>query len=281
MIRDLSETLKALLTQPGLPAELAAAQINFDRPAEPFNPAQTTVNLFLFDVRENAELRSSEPTVDRRNGAAFVRPPPRRVSCSYLATAWPAGGSEPTLQEHRLLTQVLRVLSRYPVIPGELARGSLKTSDPPVPLQVALGTPATGVSEFWSALGAKLRPSLTVQATLALPVFDEARAPLAVTHTVVTGERQPYPAAALDPATQERAYALFGRVVTADGQPAGGAAVLLVEKGLQATAGGDGGFRLGPVPAGTYTLRATLGGATKDVQRTVPAPAGGYDIQFA
>jgi phage antirepressor YoqD-like protein len=59
MIRDLSQTLRAILTQPGLPAELAAAQIAFDRPTEQFNPSQTTVDLFLFDVQENKELRSN------------------------------------------------------------------------------------------------------------------------------------------------------------------------------------------------------------------------------
>src|SRR6516165_2525159 len=99
MIRDLSETLKAILTQPGLPPELAAAQVSFERPAEPFNPAQTTIDLFLFDVRENLELRSSDPVIQRVNGAAVTQQPPRRVICSYLITAWPVGGTEPVLQE--------------------------------------------------------------------------------------------------------------------------------------------------------------------------------------
>ena len=52
MIRDLSATLDVLLTQPGLPLELAAAQIIFDRPTEPFNPPQTSVDLFLYDIRK-------------------------------------------------------------------------------------------------------------------------------------------------------------------------------------------------------------------------------------
>lgn len=55
MIRELSETMRAILDDPTLATafpELAAAQILFDRPVEGFNPAQATVDLFLYDVRE-------------------------------------------------------------------------------------------------------------------------------------------------------------------------------------------------------------------------------------
>ncbi len=109
MIRDLSETLKAILEDdPALPPELAAAEVIFDRPTDPFNPTKTTINLFLYDVRENTELRSNEYVVERRNHQSIVHPAPLRLNCSYLVTAWPVGGSELALQEHRLLTQALR-----------------------------------------------------------------------------------------------------------------------------------------------------------------------------
>src|ERR1700722_14167935 len=192
MIRDLSETLRAMLTQPGLPPELAAAQLSFDRPVEPFNPASPTINLFLYDVRENVDLRLNGPAVSRGNGSAVVAQPPLRILCSYLATAWVNSGTDPALQEHRLLIQVLQVLSRYPTIPVDLAVNSIKNSDPPVPLQVAAGNTLTSISEFWSALGAKLRPSVTVQATLALPLnWNDQTGPLVRTQKLVLGERQP------------------------------------------------------------------------------------------
>lgn len=281
MIRDLSETLKAMLTQPALPAELASAQIAFERPAEPFNPTQTTIDVYLYDVRENLELRNSEPFIDRQAGVAVIQAPPRRIICSYMITAWAVGGADPALQEHRLLTQVLRVLARYPFIPTDLARGSIKTSDPPVPLQVAVGATLTGISEFWSALGSKLRASLTVQATLALPLFDDVKAPLAVTHRIVTGAREEFPATTLEPASREEKYTVYGRVLNADGKPVQGADVLLVEKALHATTGSDGAFRLGPLPGGTFTFRASAGAATGQIQRDVPVKNGNYDIQLA
>ena len=67
-IDDLSRTLRAILTQKGLPTELGSAQIVFDRPSETFNPQQTTVDLFLYDIREDSELRSNEEMIEHRNG---------------------------------------------------------------------------------------------------------------------------------------------------------------------------------------------------------------------
>src|SRR4051812_48315659 len=99
MIRDLSETLKAILTQPLLPAELAATSVSFDRPADSFAPTTPTIALFLYDVRENLDLRTNELVTERRNGKAIVQKPPRRVVCTYLLTAWPVGGSDLALQE--------------------------------------------------------------------------------------------------------------------------------------------------------------------------------------
>src|SRR5215207_3840324 len=97
MIRDLSLTLQAILDDPALAAsfpELAGAQVVFDRPSDTFNPSQTTIDLFLYDVRENMELRSNEPRLERLNGQTRIHPPPLRVMCSYLVTAWPVGGTE-------------------------------------------------------------------------------------------------------------------------------------------------------------------------------------------
>ncbi|BAY26510.1 hypothetical protein NIES2100_63260 [Calothrix sp. NIES-2100] len=137
MIDDLSKTLKAILTQPGLPAELANVMIMFDRPVENFNPQQTAINLFLYDIRENLELRSNEPSIERNNGQAVIIRPPLRMDCTYLITAWPFGGTELALQEHRLLSQVLQVLSRYHTIPKQFLQGSLSEQEPPLPLTIS------------------------------------------------------------------------------------------------------------------------------------------------
>ncbi|NEO02350.1 MAG: DUF4255 domain-containing protein, partial [Moorea sp. SIO3I7] len=86
MIRDLSQVLRRILEQTSLSSrfpELAEAQISFERPSETFSPGQTTVNLFLYDIREHLELRNNEPTIERRNGQAIIHNPPKRIACSY------------------------------------------------------------------------------------------------------------------------------------------------------------------------------------------------------
>ncbi|WP_298269399.1 Pvc16 family protein [Geobacter sp.] len=281
MIRDLSQTLRAILSQPGLPAELAAARIAFDRPTEQFNPQQTTVDLFLYDVRENVELRSSEPVVERAGGEAVIRRPPLRVACSYLVTAWPVGGTEPALQEHRLLSQVLQVLSRYPIIPPAFLQGGLAGQEPPLPMVAALVDRQKNLSEFWTALGNRLRPSLTVTVTIGIDVFTPETVPMVLTGEVLLGERTAPHETTLKAGTEVRSFRIGGRVTGTGDAPVAGATVTLVERGISATSDGDGRFVLGAMKPGSYTLHVVKGGTVKDVAITVPAPGGqNYDVQL-
>ncbi|SEE85120.1 Protein of unknown function [Rhizobiales bacterium GAS191] len=178
MIHDLSETLRAILTQPGLPPELAGAHIVFDRPADTFNPTQTTIDLFLYDLRENLEMRGSQAaSAPNTSGTpstskSAVAQPALPLACTYLVTAWPVGGPELALQEQRLLSEALQVLTKYRIIPTQFLQGSL-AGRLPLPQMLVLHPDALkNVSEFWTSLGNKLRPSLSVTVTLAIPSFQ-------------------------------------------------------------------------------------------------------------
>src|ERR1700723_3863981 len=120
-IDDLSKTLKAILQDPTFavmfPA-LAGADIVFDRPLDTFAPTKSTVDLFLYDLRENLDLRLNQVTTTRVGNQTITHPAALRLQCSYLATAWPVGGSDLVWQEQRLLSEVLVVLSHYPIIPA-------------------------------------------------------------------------------------------------------------------------------------------------------------------
>src|SRR5580692_8923763 len=176
MIRDLDETLRQVLHDPAqMPQfpELAAADIAFDRPTDPYTPGRTTVNLFLYELRENTELRSNDPDIVIVNGKAVTHPAPMRLFCSYLVTAWPVGGVELPLQEHRLLTQTLRVLSRYPTIPPVFLQGSLIGQVPPLPMVTLHPDSLKAMSEFWTSLGNRMRASMTVTVTIRVPIFAD------------------------------------------------------------------------------------------------------------
>jgi len=286
MIRDLSLTIQAILDDPTLATdfpELAAAQIVFDRPSETFNPSQTTIDLFLYDIRENMELRSNEPRFERLNGQTQIHRPPMRVACSYLVTAWPVGGADLALQEHRLLSQVTQVLSRYPKIPASFLKGKLIGQEPPLPMMTAQTDGLKEPAEFWTAIGNKLRPSLTVKATIGMEVFPpETPPPFTVTTAVIRlGERAGPDEEVISLPTLLTSFWIGGQVTGAGNAPVADAFVTLVGTGLAARTGADGNYTLGSILAGAYTLRVQSGVTTKDVNITIPAPAGSnYNVQL-
>src|SRR5439155_22448323 len=92
MLQDLDNSLEALLRHEklGLPKDLC--DIDFAAPGEGFPSAGVklpAVDLFLYDVREERDLRSNEWLLERNpDGTASRKRSPIRISCSYLVTAW-------------------------------------------------------------------------------------------------------------------------------------------------------------------------------------------------
>jgi hypothetical protein len=270
VIRDLSETLGALL------APALAADISFERPTDLFQPAQTTVDVFLYDVRENVELRNNEPIVRRVGTESRTLPPPVRLDCAYLVTAWPVGGSDLALQEHRLLSLALQRLLRFPTIPPEFLRGSLVGQQPPLPTMTARPDGLANPADFWTALGSRLRAALTLRVTISVPVFEPVGGPIVL-------ERHTGFAPTLG-AIEETLVQIGGRVL-------GPAAAVREQAALSAasnqtatlqTAGDGARFRAGDVVLLTdsgnpaHTARATisaLNGGTVLFARPLPPPS--------
>lgn len=276
MIRDLSETLKAVLQDPTFAIvfpELGGADIVFDRPVEPFTPPKTTIDVFLYDIRENLELRSNESTVDFANSQAITHPAPLRLACSYLVTAWPVGGAELALQEHRLLTQVLRVLSRYPMIPANFLKGSLVGQNPPLPMVALHPDALKNLAEFWSSLGAKMKASLTVTITISVPVFADITDFIVTTHTT---SYAPGDAAPVDTLLQ-----IGGRVLDQNAVGVSGALVDILDSGLRQTTDPDGFFAFPTVSAGVHNLRVVAVGFQPQAQNVnVPGAPEDYVIRL-
>jgi Pvc16 N-terminal domain/Carboxypeptidase regulatory-like domain len=249
MIRDLSESLAALLAAPDLPEELREALVSFEHPIDTFNPDRPTLNLFLYELKESRELRSNEPIVRRENGNALIRPPAVRVDCYYLLTAWPGDqtGSEGALRGHRLLSQALAALARHPTIPADVLVGQLRGQEPPLPMLVAQPDGPANPAEFWSALGSRLRPAITLCATVAMDVF--AAEPAALVRARVL--RFP---------PGEDFVALDGRVVDETGRGLLDARVELLGTELRAVTDALGRYRLERVPRAAFTLRVRASG---------------------
>ena len=185
MFHDLDKTLEELLRHELPTTILEGVSISFASPDAEFPPAGAplpAINLFLYDVRENNDLRNNEWYVERKaEDQSFIRHrSPVRVECSYLITAWPSDASpNPPRDEHRLLGEVLKVLLRHPTIPEVLLQGSLKDQDPPLPTITIQPSQLQSIGDFWQAIGAKPKAALNYAVTIgivpALPVETEVR----------------------------------------------------------------------------------------------------------
>jgi len=280
MIRNLSESLDQLVAR-----EIPGVQVEFVRPSDPYNPSQgmATLNLFLFDVRENVELRSNERVVTRTNNQATVEPPPLRVSCSYLVTAWPDGDVDLELREHRLLSDALRTFSRFPTIPQDFLQGALAGQEPPLPMMAASTNGPPNPAEFWTALANRLRASFVLSVTIGMPLFDPITAPQVL--TAETGQSLATPGADGElesiPGTREATFRIAGTLTDNAAAPVEDATVTALETGVRATTAANGQYDLGVLAAGNYTLRVQAGAATQDFNVAVPAPLGSdYDLQM-
>ena len=175
MIRDLDETLKVLLSRDLGEVLEEVPEISFATPDDQFPPQSVglpAIDLFLYDVRENQELRSNEVYVDRRSdGTAIKTRAPTRVDFSYLITAWPSPSvQDPAEDEHNLLGEVMQVLLAYPTIPEKVLQGKLMAQEPALPVSALQPGRLQSLGEFWQALGGKPKAALNYQVTLSIEV---------------------------------------------------------------------------------------------------------------
>lgn len=187
MIDDLDKTLEALLKNE-LPADLLQNEqiaVSFVPPDEKFPPPSVTlpaIDLFLYDIRENRDLRSNEWIIDRQqNGTATKRRSPVRIDCSYLVTAW-TNDTERThvLDEHHLLGEAMKVLLRYGTLPASVLQGVLTTQEFPLPAVSLQPGREQSMPDLWRALGGKPKAALHYTVTLAI----EPTAPVATERLV-------------------------------------------------------------------------------------------------
>jgi hypothetical protein len=183
VIHEVDEGLRLLLAAEGLPG--ADTDLAFEAPTKEWAAQRTapTVNVFLHDLCEDQTRRHTGTREERAEDGTLLgrREPPRWYQLSYLVTAWTA---RPT-DEHRLLADALRALSRHELIDREWLTGSLAELAMDVLVEAAapvVGGPAA--VELWSALGGRLKPSISLRVLAPLAAEREPVGP-AVTEGVV------------------------------------------------------------------------------------------------
>ncbi|MGD2105654.1 MAG: Pvc16 family protein [Anaerolineae bacterium] len=269
MITDLDETLKRLLISE-MPIENNDVDVTFDLPKREWSAKLTrpTVNLYIYDIRENTELRQTNWVVERgNNGQATKRRPPRRIDMAYLVTAWTSTAED----EHRLLWRALWALLRYPELPKDLLEGSLKDSEVPIRGSVAQPEEIPNVADLWGVLDNELKPSLHYVATLPLDLAQVITGPLVLSKEVCVEQ------GVLGEGPFERIVQIAGTVRDGEGQPVLGATVSVKERGYTSVTDDQGRYTFPNVPQGKYTFVVSVPG-DKPTMHSVSVLSQDYDL---
>jgi Pvc16 N-terminal domain len=174
VIDDLDESLKALLRRELPPAISEQVSVSFAAPDDEFHSSVKlpAVDLFLYDIRENLELRSNDEYLQRApDGTALRTRSPVRVDASYLITAWPGSSEKDRPEdEHRLLGEVMQALLRSRTLPRSVLKGSIAQQELPLPVSTLQPGRLQSLGEFWQALGGKPKAALNYTVTFSVDV---------------------------------------------------------------------------------------------------------------
>jgi hypothetical protein len=269
MIPGLHDSLRRLVHEKAriLPGDV---DVCFDAPRREWITSLTrpTVDFFLFDVRENTELRSTSLQSTRGNGTAQYRMPPRRFDMRYCVTAI----STLVDDEHALLWRLLATLLKHSELPGEVLDASLRTLDPPVCTQVLTPEEPGLLLDVWSGFEVPPRPALLYVVTVPLELDITFEAPLVLTRTA----RYARPFVA-DRETEDLVH-IGGVVRDRSGRPLANAVVAIDGRPATATpTDPDGRFVLTGLSEGPVRLSITRDGRTADVV-TLDVPADSYEL---
>lgn len=190
MIQDLDLTLEALLQRELPLLGRDGVAISFAAPDGQFAIKLPAIDVFLYDLRENLELRGNDDLLRYSpDGSSATRyAPPVRIDASYLITAWPGGSpADSASDEHRLLGAVMVALLRHRKLPGDLLKGSLANQRLPVPVAMLQPGRLQSLGEFWQALGGKPKAALNYTVTLTVDAFDPVTAPLVTEKDIRVG----------------------------------------------------------------------------------------------
>jgi hypothetical protein len=255
MIDELDEALRLLLIRE-LPVKNGEVDVQFHQPRREWSArlSRPTLNLFLYDVRENLKLRQLAHhwhEVSVGESGAVMRQRPVRVELYYAVTAW---ANEPE-DEHRLLTRAIMVLFRSPELPDDLLSDGLRPQPAPITIQVAQPEGLQNPSDFWSAMDNEIRPTILCSVTMGIDPYRPATTPLVRSRglrflNADNGEVDLY--------SQSILWGISGRLQGLP--PLRPVKMTLVERAMLIPVETSGAFTIPGIPEGEYTLEVSVAG---------------------
>ncbi|MEM7330556.1 MAG: Pvc16 family protein [Chloroflexota bacterium] len=283
MIDDLDETIRQLLMDE-MRIKAGEIDIAFDQPKRDWSArlSRPTINLFLYDVRENVQLREfgwdavSESPADQ---SASRKMKPLRIDCHYMFTTW---ATEPE-DEHRLLTRAMMALFRHPEISRSRLKGRLKEQAFDIRARLASHDKLANPAELWSALDNELRPSISYMITLTMDPWEPIDDPIVRTFQfdLAQVEADEETAVATPVDKPDTRLTIAGMVRRQEDQaPINKARVVVKEMDAVGFTGGHGRYKIKGIMPGEYTLDVRLlTGESAQRKIRIPAPDGNYDLE--
>ena len=270
-LADLDEALRTLLRRELESHGFEGVEIAFDAPASDWSAKLTapTVNLFLYDLRENLAQSEATPRNVRVNGAAMAAPPPMRLEVTYAVTAW----TKAVEDEHRLLSQVLSILFSHTSLPADLLAGRLASASQLRAIETEVGRPKEEKADFWTSIGGRYKASIDYAVRIEVESgLMFTRGPEVRSQTMrleLDGVRR----------TMEELQRFGGVVRDGEGEPVADAWVVMPDLGRWTTSDTDGRFLFDGVRAGEHRVVARTA-AGEEAAGTVKVPGGGADLEL-
>jgi hypothetical protein len=271
-LADLDEALRTLLKRELERHGFEGVDIAFDAPATDWSAKLTnpTVNLFLYDLRENVAEADVSTRDVRINGAMMAAPPPMRLEVTYSVTAW----TKAVQDEHRLLSQVLAILFSHVSLPADLLAGRLANASLLRTIQTEVGRPKEEKADFWTSIGGRYKASLDYAVKLEVESgLTFTRGPEVRTQTVHLGIQDG------PRRTFEELQRFGGMVRDAAGEPVANAWVALPDLGRFASTNQEGRFVFDQMRPGEHRVEArTVAG--EEASGIAKVPGGGIDLEL-
>ncbi len=273
MIEDLDEALRKLLIRE-LPIKNGEVDIQFHQPKREWSArlSRPTLNLFLYAIRENAQLRQHSPGwVTERSDANSTtqRRRPVKIDLQYLITAW---ANEPE-DEHRLLARATMALFRFPYLPEEVLPDSLQHQPGPIAALVAQAENLPNPSDFWGSMDNEIHPILPCLITLSLDPYQPYVTPLVHTREMIFRDAD-------SGASEGPPRVLWGVAGSVRGaRPLASITMRLVAEELEIPVTREGAYTIRGVPEGVYTLEISVAGGAPSLHK-LTVPGGNYIIEL-
>jgi hypothetical protein len=270
-LADLDEALRTLLRRELEHHGFEGVEIAFDAPASDWSAKLTspTVNLFLYDLRENVAQSEATPRNVRVNGAAMSAPPPMRLEVTYAVTAW----TKAVEDEHRLLSQVLAILFSHTSLPADLLAGRLASASQLRAIETEVGRPKEEKADFWTSIGGRYKASIDyairieVESGLMFTRGPEVRSQ--TMRLELDGVRR----------TMEELQRFGGVVRDSSGEPVADAWVVLPDLGKMTSSDREGRFLFDGLRPGDHKVEARTA-TGEEASGVAKVPGGGVDLEL-